>query len=364
VANRRVFNYIFFEIVPSFVLGNLAFIFILLMVQVLRLTEFVLVHGIKITTILNIVGYLSVSFLPVILPMSLLFAILLTYSRLSQDSEVVALKSVGVSDYSIFAPALVFSIIIAIISSYITYILAPWGNRQFELTISQIGQTKAATIIREGTFSEGFFNLVVYANKVDSKTGKLKDVFLYDERNPEAPVTIIAKQGDLIQSQVGAGLSAKLNLVNGEIHKKSETHTKVKFKQYEVNLYEAGQNDVRNKSLPSYTYDDLMSEIYNEKNASEQIKSYKIELHKRIIVSSICIIFGLLAASLGTSTNRRKQKGSSWILSIMVIVGYWILYLTAESTVRSNAELKNVAILWIPNLIFIGLTYWSLRRKA
>lgn len=69
---HRTIKYIFFEILPSFFIGVIVFISILLMFQALRLTEFVLVHGVALRTVGEIMLYLSVSFLPVIFPMSLL----------------------------------------------------------------------------------------------------------------------------------------------------------------------------------------------------------------------------------------------------------------------------------------------------
>ena len=95
--NRRVFVYILSETIPSFLLGVFIFICVLLMFQSLRLTEFLLVHGIKWTTLARIMGYMSISFLPMLLPMSLLFAILLTYNRFSLDSEIIALKACQIS---------------------------------------------------------------------------------------------------------------------------------------------------------------------------------------------------------------------------------------------------------------------------
>ena len=74
--NKRVFAYILAETIPSFLLGVFIFISVLLMFQSLRLTEFLLVHGIKWTTLARIMGYMSISFLPMLLPMSLLFEVL------------------------------------------------------------------------------------------------------------------------------------------------------------------------------------------------------------------------------------------------------------------------------------------------
>ncbi|HWU44758.1 MAG TPA: LptF/LptG family permease, partial [Bdellovibrio sp.] len=63
---RKAAQYIFFEMLPSFILGLLVFVSIILMFQVLRLTEFALVHGISLKVIGEIVGYVIISLLPIL----------------------------------------------------------------------------------------------------------------------------------------------------------------------------------------------------------------------------------------------------------------------------------------------------------
>src|SRR5689334_19500940 len=94
---RLAIKYILIETLPSFVVGVVIFLFILLMFQALRLTEFVLVHGVSLGTVVQLMTYMSISFLPVILPMSLLFSVLITYGRLSSDAEIIAFKSLGLN---------------------------------------------------------------------------------------------------------------------------------------------------------------------------------------------------------------------------------------------------------------------------
>ncbi len=55
IRGKKAIQYIFFEMVPSFLLGLLVFIFVILMFQVLRLTEFALVHGVETQTLAEIV---------------------------------------------------------------------------------------------------------------------------------------------------------------------------------------------------------------------------------------------------------------------------------------------------------------------
>lgn len=348
---KKAFQYIFFETLPSFILGLLVFVFIILMFQVLRLTEFALVHGVEWQTLSEIIMYICISMLPILFPMSLLFAILLTYGRLSQDSEIVALKASGLSMKTILAPALVISLIISVISAQTSFELAPWGNRQFELLFTKLGNTKAAATIKAGTFSEGFFDLVVYANEVNSQSGELKNVFIYNERDSDSPITIIAKKGSLLPDPQNPGHKVLLRLIDGNIHRRSENHTKIKFSTYDLQLIDPIKNEIKEKSPQSMTLSDLEKLKNDSSLAEEDQRIYLVEFHKRWAISVLCFVFGMVGVGLGIDTNRREQKTGGFVLSIIVIVVYWILYVTFEGFARSGTFSPALAI-WIPNIIF------------
>ncbi|MEK6628797.1 MAG: LPS export ABC transporter permease LptF [Bdellovibrionota bacterium] len=360
--NRRVFGYIISEIIPSFLLGIFVFIGVLLMFQALRLTEFLLVHGIKWTTMIRIMGYMSISFLPMLLPMSLLFAVLLTYNRFSMDSEIIAFKSCGVNTGSIILPALVFSFIVTLISSQTSFYLAPWGNRQFEVLINRLGNTKAAASIKEGTFSEGFFDMVVYANKVDPQTGLLSDLFIYDEKNPETPLTIVASEGQVTPDQTKPGHSVLLRLFRGQIHRRTETHTVINFDSFDILLNDPIKLQEKQKTASSLNLTELQILRQKDSFSTEQRKEFDIEYHKRGALSVTCLVFCLLGLAFGIITNRRSGKSSGFVLSVAFIIAYWIIYLSFESLVRSN-QINTLIGLWLPNVLFTVFGLYHLRKS-
>jgi lipopolysaccharide export system permease protein len=357
---RKAIQYIFFELLPSLVLGILVFILILLMAQALRYTEFVLIHGVGLEVVAQIMGYLSISFLPALLPMSLLFAILMTYGRLSQDSEIVAMKACGLSMYTITAPALLLGIVVALVSGQTSFYLAPWGNRQFELLVTDIGQRKTSVVIREGTFSEGFFDKVVYAKKVDADTNELTNVFIYDETQGEIPISIIAKRGHIIQDESKPN-AILIRLFEGEIHRKSESHTKIKFETYDIQMNDPTQNEVREKSGPSLSIQEIQYILAHADLSEEQIRSLQSEFHKRWALSVVCVVFALVGVALGTNPHRRNQKSNSVVQSLIVVVVYWILYVTFEGFAR-NGHLPVGLSIWIPNAAFSVFAFWKLKK--
>jgi lipopolysaccharide export system permease protein len=359
---RKTTQYIFFELIPPFILGLLVFIFILLMFQALRLTDFVLVHGVSLTVVAKIMGYLSISFLPALLPMSLLFAVIMTYGRLSADSEIVALKACGLHMFPILLPALLLSSLVAVFSAQTSFHLAPWGNRQFELIVTKVGQTKAGVSLKEGTFSEGFFDLVIYANSVNSKNGELEKVFIYDERQGDIPLTIISKRGKIIQDANSPGHSALLRLNDGDIHRKGENHTKIKFDSFDIRLFDPVQEGHREKTPLSMSLEEVQEKLKAPDLTSEQRATFLTEFHKRWAIALVCPLFGLVGVGLATSTNRRNQKSGGLIVSLGVIVLYWILYVSAEGMARSEQLAPAIAI-WAPNALFSLLAFVTLKRN-
>lgn len=361
LLSRKATQYIFFEMIPSLLLGVAVFIFILLMAQVLRYTEFVLIHGVGVEVIGQIVVYLSISFLPALLPMSLLFAVISAYGRLSNDSEMVALKACGLNMLSITAPAFFLACLVTLISAQTSFHLAPWGNRQFELLVTKVGESKASAAIREGTFSEGFFDKVVYANEVDSKSGDLKSVFIYDETQGDIPLTIIAKKGQIIQDPAQPN-AVLVRLFDGDIHRKGESHTKIKFETYDLRMTDPIRTQTHEKSAQSYTIDEISQRLKTSGLLPEEVLMLKSEFHKRWAVSVACLIFGLLGVGLGTNTNRRSQKAGGLVICLGVVVAYWILYVTCEGIARGGKVPPAIAI-WTPNVLFSGLAFWSLRKN-
>lgn len=360
---RLAGRYIFWEMLPSFILGNIVFIFILLMFQILRLSEFLIIHGGSFTIVFKMVAFLVISFLPACIPLSLLFSILLTYGRLSSDSEIVAFRSIGLHLGHLLLPALVLSSLVAGISAWVSFYGGPWGNRGFEVLFQRLASTNATSMIQEGTFAEGFFDLVLYSDKVDSRSGKLSKVFIYDEREGDMPVTVIAQEGKILDMDPSfPGRGVTLRLINGNIHRTSQkNYTKVDFQTYDISLTNTAVDHEREKSPPSLTYDDLVKDMHNPNKSLEDRRMMTAEYHKRWALAAACIVFGILGVGVGTFTNRRAVRASGLVVSLIIMVSYWILYVAGESLSR-NGSVPAPLAMWLANYIFGGIGLWSLKR--
>src|SRR4051794_35482679 len=100
----RIDRYLLAEVIGPFFGGIVFFVFLSLMFQALRLTEFFIVHGVPGGTLSKMALLMSLSFLPTALPIAFLIAVLVAFGRLSADSELVALKANGLSVHRMARP--------------------------------------------------------------------------------------------------------------------------------------------------------------------------------------------------------------------------------------------------------------------
>lgn len=374
----RAQYYIFKEMLPSFFLGMIVFVFVLLLFQALRLTEFILVQGVDKESILYIVYFLVQSFLPAILPMSSLFAVLFCYSRLSADSEIVAFRAIGLNMKDIGIPAIVFGAFASLITLYTVMYSGPKGNREFEIIVGKLARQKSHTRIQEGTFSQGFQGMIIYTQKYNSQKGLLEKVFIYDDGHSKNATSIIAERGQIIQSNRLGNVQTILRLIDGSIHQPDQgNYTKIDFKTYDI----FASNEVKlnnfNLSPTSLVYEELQSELSkrvprappesnkaaydNYQRVLKRRVNLETEFHKRWVIGLLPMIFAVLGLAQGAVTNRRSGGGNSFVLSMAIIISFWILYITSENLAKSGSLPIPVAM-WSTNVIFSVFALYKLKK--
>ena len=217
IRPRKIDGYILSEIINPLFGGVIFFTFVFLMFQILRLAEFFIVHGVPGPVLIKMIFLLALSFLPTALPVAFLIAVLTTFGRLSSDSELIAMKSTGISLWRLSFPVTFLSLIVVVLSLALNLDWVPKGERLFKTLLVKVGNTKVVSSLKAGTFSDDFFDLLFFAEKVDTKTKTMERIFIYDEREAKTPTAVVAQQGRIIPVKPPSALGAAiiLQLENG-----------------------------------------------------------------------------------------------------------------------------------------------------
>ena len=362
---KTTYFYILKETLPIFFIGLLTFTVILLMDKILKLIELIVTRGVSFSKILMLLLFISPSFLVFTIPMAFLLGTLLSFGRLSGDSEITAFKASGVSLYQLFLPISILSMIAYLFTSFLVFYGLPWGNRGFIATIYLIAQSKADIEIKERVFNDVFDGLVVYVDKVPIQGKRMEGVLIYDERDKEKVNTIFAKEGFLNSNPKSQEIV--LRLLSGDIHRfepKTKVYQKMKFDTYDLKLELGKTFAAMGKKLKEHemSIDEIKEKIEKMKQKGEDTTGQEVELHKRYAIPFACIVFGLIGVPLGIQPHR-SARSYGFILGILILMTYYIS-LTASEILAMRKTIPVFLAGWTPNLLFSGLGVFLLVKTA
>ena len=351
-----IHRYILKSLLVPFSLSLMVFTFTFFIYRVFQLTEMVVNRGMRLGDVVKVFLFASPYFFMFTIPMSVLFAVVMTFLRLSSDNEITALKAAGVSLYRLLPPAFVLALIGFGMTLLTATILVPRGNSALADLIFEMTSARADVAVRERVFVDDFEGLSIYIESVDPKTGRMTNVFIHDDRDPEVDSAITADQGLLLQDP--AKREVVLRLFDGSIDRLdrdwSNTQT-IKFASYDLKVdardLAAAKRATRHRG--EYKMGEL-ARFMRERKGRDQ-KGYLFAatiFHERLAIPFACISLGMLAVPLGLQgrgSSRTRFKGV--ILAVAAFLSYYLLY----SLFRSLGDKGFLPIwisLWLPNLMF------------
>ena len=201
--------------------------------------------GLDIIIIGQFLVYYSPKLIPLVLPLSVLLASLMTFGTLSENYEFAAMKSTGISLQRALLGLSIFHILLGIGTFYFSNHVIPYGELKSYNLRKNLAKLKPTLAIREGIFNEiGQYNI-----KVEKKYGDnnrfLKNVIIH-EYTPDKKNNIVIKadRGEMKNEPTDPNL--KLVLYNGNRYeefipkkiqqRKRIPHAKVSFEEYEMNI--------------------------------------------------------------------------------------------------------------------------------
>jgi lipopolysaccharide export system permease protein len=369
-AKQKLFSwyvakYIAKDVVVTFIGGTSIFLLILLMFQAIRLSEFVVLHQVPLSAVGRLCYNLMLSFLPIAVPVSFLFSVLMGISRANSEGEILALQLGGLSLRQIYTPLGIFSLFVTAFCVYTSLYTVPRGNRAFELLIEKLGNEHVMAQLKPGVFLEGFFGLTIFAEHIVPVKNEMKRVFIYDEREENMPLSITAQAG-LLKNNPTKGFYT-LRLTNGTIHvdrKEAEgVQQKIDFEVYDINLNVVERADAgREWSPPSYNFEQLKQRLKETANDPPENRHVQVEIHRRFSLAFSCIVFATLGFFIGI-LSQRGVRSTAILLCIGVAVVYWLAYLAANALALSGWIMPWLGI-WMPNVLFLGVAYLCYRKYS
>lgn len=355
---KLLHRHIFKELAFLFSITLGAFLSLVLIGRLLQLRDLLLSQNLSAADIGMLFLYLSPFFLHLIIPISCMLAIFLTFLRMSTDRELVALKAGGVGIYRLLPAPLAFCVVCASLNILVSFYGISWGMENFRQTIVDLAKTKTQLVIQPGLFNTDFPGLTIYAEKVDLRRGELNMVMVQDRTRPEAKLVVVAPSGQ-IRSAPEKG-EIHFMLENGRIyHTEKDKVGVLSFDVYAVRLdlsqllhgYDLGE--VRPKEMSFARLVELEGQpSIQYKDDGMYARKIHVELHNRLALPVACLVLGLLAVPLACAFQGVKRHYGV-VVSLVLFLLYYTMYSVGVSLGETGVLDPGMG-LWAPNVI-IGL---------
>ena len=393
--NRLIDRYFIREFIPPFVFSIFALTFILLMDQLFRLIDLFVRKGLP----LDIVGQILIYTLPLIVsytaPMAILVAIVMNFGRFAQDNEILALKTNGLSFFSIMKAPFMFTLLFMIFLILFNNYILPESNHRVRNLMLDVSRKRPAVRLPEGIFTNEFPGYTIYIGKKDERHSKIYDVTIYDLKNG---LMITAPNGELKDFEETDIL--QFILYNGELHQLIDQvkYQRTEFSKQTINIKintdivrkerkhrnenELNVNGLRveiekakreidnlksditkfgNEAINSYMEGDMhgydVARFQIEKKLStlkgkmRRHSRYEIEINKKFSLAFACLVFVIIGAPFGYLFKRGGIAGI--LLGILLFSSYYILVLAGEEF-ADRRGFSSFWAMWLPNLILLA----------
>ena len=367
------------QIIPPMLFAISAFTVISLSVGVMfDLIRKVVEYGLPLFLALKVLFFSLPSFLVLSFPMAVLLSTLLAYGKLSSNSELLALKSLGIKTSRIISPAIALSIFMTGLTFYFNDNLVPKSNKLAETTLrAGIGGSFVEEKAKENIMFSRYGSRISASTKKPTRSNsKLTHIFYaqWYENKIMKNVTVLDFSREDFQKILKAN-SARFNKKNSSwifsegsivsIDPNGQT-TNIQFKEY---IYPFIEGPIELAKVPKDANDMTLKEalkaekIYKNTGNLKEIRRIQVRIQEKFTLPCACLVFGLIGSSLGSKSNLRSSKSQGFGLSVILILIYYVMSFVFSSF-GVKGLLSPIFAAWLPVLISLGSGAYFLRQSS
>lgn len=328
-----------------------------------ELLDLLINHDVPLEAVLAFIACVLPFSMTFTIPWGFLTALLLVFGRLSADSELLAMRAMGISFSRIFIPVLLSALFLAGICLWINLEVAPRAEQAMMASLYKIATSNPLSFFQSDEVSEQFPDRRIYVGARENET--LKNLLVFELEKGHLSKVVFAKEGHLSVDKENARLLLKLQDAHFEERDSNDPNNFSKIRQgimlqsgvFPMSLKKLFEEKARWRHLNSYRFSELVDEIKKKNNQHLQLK---VELNKRFSISFATVAFALIAVPLGI-TAHRKETSVGFALSLAIAFGYFFFIIIAD-TFRSNPQAYPILLIWLPNIIFTSLGIFLFRR--
>lgn len=354
-------KYLVQSILPYFVFSWLLLSVILFVQQASRFSDIFFSTNIP----KNLVWQLTFALVPNVIaftcPMAVLVGVIIGLSKMQGDSELISIRAAGVGNIQITLPIIILGISLSFFAFYINLNGVPFAAQIVRQVALQTALYKLESPIEPGVFNTEISGYTIYVKDGDFEKGTWKNIFIYNEDQPNKSVRLITSKSGRIDTKEE---TSELVLENAVINTFSNEKNVEKFVSENVGQIRLAIKTKRGELIEKISKSEEspeelglreLAQLARTKVGKEKTEA-QLLWQRRVILSITPLIFAVLGTALVLRFNR-GGRGFGIFLALVSLVTYYLLALLGEQLARTNRISVFVASL-IPILVSCFVIAW------
>ncbi len=332
-----------------------------------RITE----SGLSITLAIQIFMLKLPEFIVLAFPMATLLATMMTYSRFSSDSELIALRGVGVSIRRIIAPAVVLSLLVTGMTFVFNELITPAANYRAAITLERALNSERPPFQERNIFYQELqparddaaaqeLKRRFYARRFDGDTMYGLTILDFSQEGLSQVVSADSATWDFSQNT--------WNFYDGTIYAVAPDgsfrniitfeNQKLQLPRTPLDLAGRTKSDTEMNIAEASQQLDLVRQGGDE----ALIRRWQIRIQQKYALPFVCVVFGLVGSSIGV-LPQRTSRATSFGISIVIIFGYYLLSFITNA-MGEVGILSPFMAAWLPTLLGLSIGLYLLVKAS
>ncbi|HEX9423580.1 MAG TPA: LptF/LptG family permease [Pyrinomonadaceae bacterium] len=339
-SRKLIAGYVLQSALPYVLLALALLTAILFTQQTGRFAELALYNDLPLSLAAQIAAALLPNVLILTLPVAVLAGIIIGFSRMGSDSEIIAIRAAGVGTWSLLWPALLIGLLATGATTFLHLKEAPRAARDLRQAALRGALRKLDSPVEPRTFNTEIPGYVIYVRDGDKSQGSWGRVFIYAQQ-PDGSIRVVTARSGRIDS---SNEKAELVLSDAVAMKIPPVSADRNYVVERLDQLRISINTGRAALLERAGRKDLQTEELDWNDLSIQARSSSVDekreaertINRRLALSTAPFVFALFGGLLGMRV-RRGGRGAGILLSLAVVIVYYLITLLGESLARTNA---------------------------
>ena len=355
---KTIERYVFGSFLSSFLLAFLVLSFVLTVGLMAQIVGYIL-DGIP----LSLVGEFALVSLPETLqwtmPLALLVASVLVFSRMSADSEIAAMRACGMNLLAVMKWPIAFALFCTAVGVFVNNEIVPRGHEVRRNLKSKVSVGNGLDLLEPGRFIDDFDDVKLY---IGSREGNwLRDLVVIDNSNPKIERMITAAKALV----TGDGPDINLDLYQMTVDPLDEEHpTMARMSRFRYVVKDAIKVSKYKKKDKDLRFFEILEDIGAQKRRVQEsagssrvkgternlrkrdLSKTKTELSKRFVYAAASLCFVLVGMPLGIRSQRREST-IGMAISLAILLSYYLVVILMLS-LQKNFFIHPEYLIWLP----------------